>query len=84
MSARAHLLIVDDHPVVREGLAAMVDRQGDMEVVGFASDGREAVEAYRRLLPDTVLMDLRLPLQDGLSATREILKTMTVPVLLSH
>lgn len=74
MIVRGRLLIVDDHPVVREGLAAMVDRQEDMEVVGFASDGMEAVEAYRRLLPDTVLMDLRLPLRDGLTATREILK----------
>lgn len=68
------LLIVDDHPVVREGLATMIERQEDLRVVGQASDGIEAVEAFLRLGPDVVLMDLRLPRQDGLQATREILK----------
>ncbi len=67
------LLIVDDHPVVREGLAAMFRRSPDVEVAGEAGDGQEAVLCYRSLSPDVVLMDLRIPLQDGLSATREIL-----------
>ncbi len=68
------LLIVDDHPVVREGLAAMFRRSPDVEVAGEAGDGQEAVSCYRTLRPDVVLMDLRIPLQDGLSATREILR----------
>ena len=55
------LLIADDHPVVREGLAAMLNRRADMTVVGEASSGREAVDVYRREKPDVTLMDLRMP-----------------------
>lgn len=67
------LLIVDDHPVVREGLAAMFRSSPDLEVAGQAKDGPGAVAGYLELHPDVVLMDLRIPLQDGLAATREIL-----------
>jgi DNA-binding NarL/FixJ family response regulator len=55
------VLCVDDHPVVREGIAAMIDRQTDMKVVASASTGEEALDAFRRHHPDITLMDLRLP-----------------------
>jgi DNA-binding NarL/FixJ family response regulator len=67
------ILIVDDHPIVREGLGAVVRRTEGLALVGEAGDGCAAVEAYRELRPDVVLMDLRLPRKDGLEATREIL-----------
>lgn len=66
------LLIADDHPVVREGLAAMLNRRQDMAVVGEASNGREAVELYRREKPDVTLMDLRMPELGGVEAITAI------------
>jgi DNA-binding NarL/FixJ family response regulator len=66
------ILIADDHPVVREGLSAMLNRQPDIEVVGEAGNGREAVEKTRNLRPDIVLMDLRMPEMDGVEAMRRI------------
>jgi two-component system NarL family response regulator len=69
---RITLLIVDDHPIVRTGLAALLERQEDMAVVAEAGDGEEAVDLYRRLRPDLVLMDLRLPRVSGVEATARI------------
>lgn len=69
------VLIADDHPVVREGLFAMLSRQPDFKVVGEAKDGAEAVEMARRLNPDVVLMDLRMPEMDGVEAMRQIKST---------
>lgn len=66
------LLLVDDHPVVRDGLAAIAETQPDMDVVGEASDGEEAVERALELRPDVVLMDLRLPKLTGVEAIRRI------------
>ncbi len=66
------LLIVDDHELVRKGLRGMLEREPDFEVVGEAGDGREAVELCRSLDPDLVLMDVRMPEMDGLSATSAI------------
>jgi len=66
------VLIVDDHPVVREGLAAMINRRPDMEVVAEAVNGREAVELCRRHRPDVTLMDLRMPVMGGVEATQAI------------
>jgi PAS domain S-box-containing protein len=66
------LLIADDHPLVREGLQAMLTGELDLEVVGEATDGREAVELCHRLRPDLVLMDVRMPKVDGLAAARAI------------
>jgi DNA-binding NarL/FixJ family response regulator len=66
------LLLVDDHPVVREGLAAMLATQNDFEVVGEASDGAQAVDMVERLGPDVVLMDLEMPRVDGPEAIRRI------------
>ncbi|HTI99664.1 MAG TPA: response regulator transcription factor [Dongiaceae bacterium] len=66
------ILIADDHFVVRMGLLALVKTEPDMEVIGEASDGTQAVEMYERLQPDLVLMDLRMPRKDGIAATAEI------------
>jgi DNA-binding NarL/FixJ family response regulator len=68
----ARLLIADDQDVVREGLRAMLASEPDVEVVGEVSDGREALEVCRASCPDVVLMDVRMPVMDGLEATREI------------
>jgi DNA-binding NarL/FixJ family response regulator len=69
---RIRVLIADDHPVVREGLAAMLDRQEDMEVVGDAPDGAAAVARAAETSPDVILMDLRMPVMDGVEAMRAI------------
>ena len=66
------VLIVDDDPLVRSALALMLGGQADLEVVGEAGDGREGVDLARRLAPDVVLMDIRMPRLNGLDATREL------------
>lgn len=71
-TAPARVLIADDHELVRDGFRRMLDYEEDLEVVGEAKDGREAVELCRRLEPDLVLMDVRMPKMDGLEATRAI------------
>jgi DNA-binding NarL/FixJ family response regulator len=68
----ARLLLADDHDLVRDGFHRMLGREPDLEVVGEASNGREAVELCRRLKPDLVLMDVRMPEMDGLEATRTV------------
>ncbi|NEA50008.1 response regulator transcription factor [Streptomyces sp. SID10815] len=67
------ILLVDDHPVVREGLRGMLDAYPGLEVVGSASSGPEGVALCARLRPDIVLMDLRMPGGDGVEATRQII-----------
>ena len=62
------VLIADDHPVVREGLTALINRQPDMKVVAEAGDGSEAVEQFSKCLPDVALIDLRMRGMDGLHA----------------
>lgn len=66
------ILVADDQPLVRAGLVMLLAAQPDLVVVGEASDGRQAVQRARELGPDVVLMDLRMPVLDGASATREL------------
>ena len=80
---RARLLIVDDHDLIRESTQLMLEGEPDLEVVGEAANGHHALELCRQLRPDLVLMDVRMPEMDGLTATREIKKEMpTISVLL--
>ena len=67
-------MVVDDHPIVREGLSAIINRQPDMAVVAEAEDGQQALDMFRRNLPDVTLMDLRLPVISGLDAIKAIRK----------
>jgi two-component system NarL family response regulator len=69
---RVRILIADDHPVVREGLVALINRRPDMVVVAEASNGREAVEQFLRHRPDVALVDLRMPEMDGVEAITAI------------
>jgi two-component system NarL family response regulator len=71
-NTKIRVFFVDDHPVLREGLAAIVNSQLDMAVAGEAGDGEEAVELHRSLKPDVTLMDLRLPRMDGVAAITAI------------
>ena len=66
------VLITDDHPVMRDGLRAAIAQEADMEVVGEAADGAEAIERYRALQPDVTLIDLQMPNVDGLEAIQAI------------
>lgn len=72
MSETISILIVDDHPVVREGLRGMLSVQPDFEVVAQAADGAEGVRLAQRYRPDVVLMDLRMPVMGGVEATQAI------------
>ncbi|MDP9795493.1 DNA-binding NarL/FixJ family response regulator [Catenuloplanes nepalensis] len=78
------LLIVDDHPIVRDGLVSLFHADPDFEVLGEASDGAEAIRLTRELHPDVVLMDLRMPGTDGLTATRELAAETRVLVLTTY
>jgi DNA-binding NarL/FixJ family response regulator len=66
------ILTVDDHQLLREGIAAVLDSQEDMTLVGQASNGREAIESFRNLRPDVTLMDLRMPDMNGIEAIAAI------------
>ena len=72
-------LIADDQAMVREGFAAVLDAQPGLLVVGQAADGADAVRQAQHLQPDVVLMDVRMPVMDGLQATRQILRTAASP-----
>jgi DNA-binding NarL/FixJ family response regulator len=66
------VIVADDQPLVRSGLAMLLDAEPDVEIVGEAADGAEAVDQARRLQPDLVIMDVRMPVMDGVEATRRI------------
>jgi two-component system, NarL family, response regulator LiaR len=72
---KIQILIVDDHKVVRQGLRSFLELQDDMEVCGEAGDGKEAVEMTTKLNPNVILMDLVMPVMDGITATHQIKET---------
>ncbi len=72
-SPRTTILSADDHPLIRSGLEAVISAESDLQMVGEAANGEEAVELYRKHRPDVVLMDLRMPIMDGLTAIKAIL-----------
>lgn len=69
------ILIADDHPIVRQGLAALIDRQPDMSIVAQANDGQEAVDLFHQHHPDVALIDLQMPKMDGATAITTIRQT---------
>ncbi|MFF3541291.1 response regulator [Streptomyces platensis] len=73
------VLLVDDEPLVRAGLRAILEAQNDIEVTGEAADGASVVPLVRKLRPDVVAMDVRMPLLDGIEATRAVLRSVPEP-----
>lgn len=73
---KIRVLVVDDHTIVRDGIYSLLSLTPDIEVVGEAANGREALEMVSKLLPDVVVMDISMPLMDGLEATRQIHKKL--------
>lgn len=81
MSDPLRVLVVDDHALMRNGFALMLSAEDDIEVVGEAADGAAAIEQARLLRPDVVLMDVQMPVLDGIAATREIVTAELAKVL---
>src|SRR5208283_1807348 len=73
---RITVLLAEDHTIVREGFRKMLELEDDLEVVGEAQDGRQAVALVKKLRPEIVLMDIAMPLLNGIEATRQILKAI--------
>ena len=81
------ILVVDDHAVMRDGIRALLSIHDDIEVIGEASEGKEAIEKVREIVPDVVIMDIVMPGMDGMEATRRIVKEIPkakVLVLTQH
>ena len=75
MDGLIKIIIADDHPLIRQGLRVVIEAQPDMELVAEASNGEQAIQQALALKPDIVIMDLQMPVKDGLAATREIAQT---------
>src|SRR5664279_2464761 len=73
---RINVLLAEDHAIVREGIRKMLELEDDLKVVGETQDGRQAVALVKILCPDVVLMDIAMPLLNGLEATRQVLKAV--------
>ncbi|NPV77189.1 MAG: response regulator transcription factor [Anaerolineae bacterium] len=73
VNSKIRILVVDDHAIVREGLCALLNTEPDLEVVGQASDGIEAIAQAKKLQPDVILLDLVMPRKDGVQAIKEIM-----------
>ncbi len=71
---KIRVILADDHPVVRDGLAAIVNQQPDMQVVAEAGDGEEAIALYEQHLPDVMVLDLRMPKRDGVAVVQNVLE----------
>jgi two-component system, NarL family, response regulator len=71
-AAPIRVIAVDDHPLIRAGLDAVISAESDIQLVGEAANGAEALERYRELKPDVVLMDLRMPVMDGVAAIKAL------------
>jgi len=76
MKNRIKLLVVDDHPVVRKGISSCLSQQQNLEIIGEAGDGREAVRKARELQPDIILMDINMPQMGGLAVTELLRREM--------
>src|SRR5207302_1332135 len=75
-SHKIRVILADDHPVVRDGLAAIVNQQADMEVVAEAGDGDEAITLYEQHRPDVMVLDLRMPKRDGVAVVQRVLDVL--------
>lgn len=73
---KIRVMVVDDHQMFREGLRALISGEQDMEVVGEAANGSEAIEIARKLAPDVVVMDMKMPVMNGIEATRHLVKEL--------
>jgi DNA-binding NarL/FixJ family response regulator len=76
------LILADDHHILRRGFKSLLSKEPDLEVVGEASNGLQAIEMCRRLEPDLILMDVRMPEMDGITATRRIKESQPAVVIL--
>jgi DNA-binding NarL/FixJ family response regulator len=84
MASRIRVVLVDDHRMFRLGLRNIIDGSENMEVVGEASNGLEAIDAVRRIRPDVVVMDINMPKMNGIQATQQIKKSFPDTAVIGH